>query len=102
MEQMTISAKRPFVPRPEKPFVKFPHGEVLQPLRSAPVAEMSPHLNLPKYIVTPAEPSPETVPPEYPNTEQRGGPSASSEWKLSDFLPALPPFPPLPRGIFKG
>ena len=27
--------------------------------------------------------------------------SASSEWKLSDFLPALPPHPPLPRGLFK-
>lgn len=28
-------------------------------------------------------------------------PSPSSEWKLSDFLPAGPPFPPLPRGLFK-
>jgi len=28
-------------------------------------------------------------------------PSTSSEWKLSDFLPALPPHPPLPRGLFK-
>ena len=27
--------------------------------------------------------------------------STSSEWKLSDFLPALPPHPPLPRGLFK-
>ena len=27
--------------------------------------------------------------------------SSSSEWKLSDFLPALPPHPPLPRGLFK-
>ncbi|GAH74486.1 unnamed protein product [marine sediment metagenome] len=26
---------------------------------------------------------------------------SSSEWKLSDFLPALPPHPPLPRGLFK-
>jgi hypothetical protein len=26
---------------------------------------------------------------------------ASSEWKPSDFLPALPPHPPLPRGLFK-
>jgi len=26
---------------------------------------------------------------------------ASSEWKLSDFLPALPPHPPLPKGLFK-
>ncbi|GAJ07136.1 unnamed protein product [marine sediment metagenome] len=28
-------------------------------------------------------------------------PSTSSEWKLSDFLPARPPLPPLPRGLFK-
>ena len=27
--------------------------------------------------------------------------SSSSEWKPSDFLPALPPHPPLPRGLFK-
>ncbi|GAI43266.1 unnamed protein product [marine sediment metagenome] len=27
--------------------------------------------------------------------------SSSSEWKLSDFLPAPPPHPPLPRGLFK-
>jgi len=27
--------------------------------------------------------------------------STSSEWKPSDFLPALPPHPPLPRGLFK-
>jgi len=26
---------------------------------------------------------------------------ASSEWKPSDFLPARPPLPPLPRGLFK-
>ena len=26
---------------------------------------------------------------------------SSSEWKLSDFLPAPPPHPPLPRGLFK-
>ena len=26
---------------------------------------------------------------------------SSSGWKLSDFLPALPPHPPLPRGLFK-
>ena len=26
---------------------------------------------------------------------------ASSGWKLSDFLPAGPPYPPLPRGLFK-
>lgn len=24
-----------------------------------------------------------------------------ARWKLSDFLPALPPYPPLPRGLFK-
>ena len=28
-------------------------------------------------------------------------PSTSSEWKLSDFLPALPPHPPVPRGLFR-
>jgi len=28
-------------------------------------------------------------------------PSTSSGWKPSDFLPALPPHPPLPRGLFK-
>jgi len=33
--------------------------------------------------------------------ERHGKPSASSGWKLSDFLPALPPHPPLPRGLFK-
>jgi len=27
--------------------------------------------------------------------------STSSEWKLSDWLPALPPHLPLPRGFFK-
>jgi hypothetical protein len=27
--------------------------------------------------------------------------STSSGWKLSDFLPAPPPHPPLPRGLFK-
>ena len=26
---------------------------------------------------------------------------SSSGWKLSDFLPAGPPYPPLPRGLFK-
>ncbi len=26
---------------------------------------------------------------------------SSSEWKPSDFLPAGPPYPPLPRGLFK-
>ena len=34
-------------------------------------------------------------------TESQHEPSASSEWKLSDFLPALPPHPPLPRGLFR-
>ena len=33
--------------------------------------------------------------------ESHGEPSASSGWKPSDFLPALPPHPPLPRGLFK-
>lgn len=32
---------------------------------------------------------------------QHGESSTSSGWKLSDFLPALPPHPPLPRGLFK-
>ncbi|MBA7569889.1 hypothetical protein ES708_11631 [subsurface metagenome] len=32
---------------------------------------------------------------------QQGESSTSSEWSLSDFLPALPPHPPLPRGLFK-
>ena len=32
---------------------------------------------------------------------QHGETSTSSEWSLSDFLPALPPHPPLPRGLFK-
>ncbi|MBA7609167.1 hypothetical protein ES703_16355 [subsurface metagenome] len=32
---------------------------------------------------------------------QHGESSTSSEWSLSDFLPALPPHPPLPRGLFK-
>ncbi len=36
-----------------------------------------------------------------PAPRESGEPSASSEWKLSDFLPALPPHPPLPRGLFK-
>ena len=33
--------------------------------------------------------------------ESHGEPSTSSAWKLSDFLPALPPHPPLPKGLFK-
>ncbi len=32
---------------------------------------------------------------------RESGQHASSEWKASDFLPALPPHPPLPRGLFK-
>jgi len=32
---------------------------------------------------------------------EQGKPSAPSGWKLSDFLPAGPPHPPLPRGLFK-
>ena len=36
-----------------------------------------------------------------PAVRETGQPSTSSEWKLSDFLPALPPHPPLPRGLFK-
>ncbi len=32
---------------------------------------------------------------------QHSEPSPSSGWKPSDFLPALPPHPPLPRGLFK-
>jgi hypothetical protein len=35
-------------------------------------------------------------PVEYPRK-----PSTSSQWKLSDFLPARFPLPPLPRGLFK-
>ncbi|MBA7565103.1 hypothetical protein ES708_06778 [subsurface metagenome] len=34
-------------------------------------------------------------------TESEPREPSSSEWKLSDFLPALPPHPPLPRGLFK-
>jgi len=33
--------------------------------------------------------------------ESHGKPSAPSRWKPSDFLPGLPPHPPLPRGLFK-
>ncbi len=103
MEQIPVSSKRPYDPPQEEPFVKFAHGVVPLPLRSAPVAELSLHPKLPEYKVIPAGPSPGTVPPEYfSNTEQRGEPSTSSKWKLSDLLPALPPFPPLPRGLFKG
>lgn len=35
-------------------------------------------------------------PPSFGKTQ----PSTPSEWKLSDFLPASPPYPPLPRGLF--
>jgi len=34
-------------------------------------------------------------------TESQRELSTSSKWKLSDFLPALPPHLPLPRGLFK-
>ena len=36
-----------------------------------------------------------------PALRESGEPSTTSEWKPSDFLPALPPHPPLPRGLFK-
>ena len=36
-----------------------------------------------------------------PAVEPPREPSTSSGWKLSDFLPALPPHLPLPRGLFK-
>ena len=39
-----------------------------------------------------------------PSVRKAEGPreaSTSSGWKLSDFLPAPPPHPPLPRGLFK-
>ncbi len=39
--------------------------------------------------------------PAAKESKQLREPSTSSEWKLSDFLPALPPHPPLPRGLFK-
>ena len=39
--------------------------------------------------------------PAVKQSEQRGEPSTSAGWKASDFLPALPPHPPLPRGLFK-
>jgi len=46
------------------------------------------------------------LPPAYsPATvlreSEHGEPSAPSGWKPSDFLPGLPPHPPLPRGLFK-
>ena len=44
----------------------------------------------PAYLPTPA----------VRKAEQPHEPS-SSGWKPSDFLPALPPHPPLPRGLFK-
>ncbi|MBU2536233.1 MAG: hypothetical protein KKD83_08740 [Chloroflexi bacterium] len=44
----------------------------------------------PAYLPTPA----------VRKAEQPSEPS-SSGWKPSDFLPALPPHPPLPRGLFK-
>jgi hypothetical protein len=39
--------------------------------------------------------------PAVRKAEQPPEPSTPGEWKLSDFLPALPPHPPLPRGFFK-
>jgi len=45
-------------------------------------------------------PAPAYSPAPALRERQRGEPS-SSEWSLSDFLPALPPHPPLPRGLFK-
>jgi len=36
-----------------------------------------------------------------PPFEQPGEPSTLSQWKLSDFLPAPFPHPPLPRGLFR-
>jgi len=36
-----------------------------------------------------------------PPVEQPREPATSSQWKLSDFLPARFPHPPLPRGLFK-
>ena len=44
--------------------------------------------------------------PSYPapsvrKAEEPREPSAPSGWKPSDFLPALPPYPPLPRGLFR-
>jgi len=45
-------------------------------------------------------PSPYPAPSARKAEEPRES-SAPSEWKASDFLPALPPHPPLPRGLFK-
>jgi hypothetical protein len=45
-------------------------------------------------LLHPAAPSVRTA-------EEPREPSAPSEWKLSDFLLALPPHPLLPRGLFK-
>ena len=45
-----------------------------------------------------------SAPAYSPAPALRGSPPrepSSSEWSLSDFLPALPPHPPLPRGLFK-
>jgi len=43
------------------------------------------------------------VPPAYSPAPaiKESLPSTPSGWKLSDFLPAPPPHPPLPRGLFK-
>jgi hypothetical protein len=45
---------------------------------------------------SPREPSSSPVIKESPTRE-----ASSSKWNLSDFLPALFPHPPLPRGLFK-
>lgn len=45
------------------------------------------------FVYLGASPAREVEPPREAST--------SSRWKLSDFLPAPPPHPPLPRGLFK-
>ncbi len=50
---------------------------------------------------TEVRPAPAYSPAPALRESQHGESSTSSEWKLSDFLPALPPHPPLPRGLFK-
>jgi len=39
--------------------------------------------------------------PPLRKAEESREPFTSSKWKPSDFLPARPPFPLLPRGLFK-
>ena len=46
-------------------------------------------------------PAPAYSPAPAMRESAQGEPSAPSRWKPSDFLPALPPHPPLPRGLFK-